>query len=112
MERWRPRKVVIIADDTPLSTACDLMARRNIRHLVVADLDRKPIGIVSERDIFRFLAQRLATNKTISGTVSIRQLMTKSPVTVRPTAPISEAVTVAAMPLLRRSRREMLLISF
>ena len=44
-----------IAPDTPIDEATDIMLRNKIRHIVVADENREPIGIVSATDIVAFV---------------------------------------------------------
>src|ERR671923_2201224 len=39
-----------IAPDTPIDDVADIMIRNKIRHIVVADENREPIGIVSATD--------------------------------------------------------------
>lgn len=55
--REKGREVVTIASDATLSEAACLLARRRIGAVVVADVDRGVVGILSERDIVRAVAE-------------------------------------------------------
>src|ERR671923_2276630 len=46
-----------IAPDTPIDDGADIMIRNKIRHIVVADENREPIGIVSATDIVAFVRE-------------------------------------------------------
>ena len=46
-----------IAPDTPIDDVADIMIRNKIRHIVVADENREPIGIVSATDIVAFVRE-------------------------------------------------------
>ena len=52
------RDVVTIRPEQTIRQAVDLLARHNIGALVVVDSALKPVGILSERDIVRHLAQQ------------------------------------------------------
>jgi signal-transduction protein with cAMP-binding, CBS, and nucleotidyltransferase domain len=46
-----------IAPDTLIDDVADIMIRNKIRHMVVADENREPIGIVSATDIVAFVRE-------------------------------------------------------
>jgi signal-transduction protein with cAMP-binding, CBS, and nucleotidyltransferase domain len=46
-----------IAPDTPIDDVADIMIRNKIRHMVVADENREPIGIVCATDIVAFVRE-------------------------------------------------------
>jgi signal-transduction protein with cAMP-binding, CBS, and nucleotidyltransferase domain len=50
-----------IAPDTPIDDVADIMIRNKIRHIVVADENREPIGIVSATDIVAFVRENSKT---------------------------------------------------
>ncbi|NJN18807.1 MAG: NADP-dependent isocitrate dehydrogenase [Oscillochloris sp.] len=51
------RPLITITPDTSLSDCASLMLDRNIRRVVVVK-DNKPVGIISETDIFRFVEEQ------------------------------------------------------
>jgi CBS domain-containing protein len=55
--REKGREVVTIADDATISEAARLLARRHIGAVVVRDRNGSVVGILSERDIVRALAE-------------------------------------------------------
>lgn len=84
-------RVFVVSDDASLTLATRLMGEHRIRHLAVVDWERIPIGIFSERDLFRFLAQHLAAGHPIEGRIPVRKIMTEFPVTVAAALPLDEA---------------------
>ena len=50
-----------IAPDTPIDDVADIMIRNRIRHIVVADENREPIGIVRATDIVAFVRENSKT---------------------------------------------------
>lgn len=88
------RRVIVVSDDASLTLATRLMGEHRIRHLAVVDWQRIPIGIFSERDLFRFLAQHLAAGESIDGRIPVRRMMTEFPMTVQETLPLDEAARI------------------
>ncbi len=79
--------VATIEPNAPLSTAVFLLARRKIGALVVTGADRRVVGIVSERDIVRVLAE----SGPQALTQAVAEVMTRKVVTC------SERDTVAEL---------------
>lgn len=53
----KPAGVISIAPEPSLLAASQLLTRHNIGVLVVVDSDTQPIGILSERDVVRVIAE-------------------------------------------------------
>lgn len=87
-------RVIVVSDDASLTLATRLMGEHRIRHLAVVDWQRIPIGVFSERDLFRFLAQHLAAGQTVEGKIPVRRMMTELPVTVEATLPLEQAAEI------------------
>lgn len=49
--------VAIIALDTPLAVACELMRQKQLRRLVVVDREMRCLGILSQADVARSIAE-------------------------------------------------------
>ncbi len=49
--RFMKENPITVSPDTPLDEVLEKMRRFNIRHLPVVDKDRKPVGMVSQRDL-------------------------------------------------------------
>lgn len=64
--------VMTFAPDTMVATAVEAMSEKNYGAAVVVDGDRKPIGIVTERDFMR----RLINKKLDASTTPLSQIMT------------------------------------
>jgi acetoin utilization protein AcuB len=58
--------VVTISPDASITTACDLMLRHEIGALPVV-VEGRLVGILTESDIFRLVAQRWSENESIVG---------------------------------------------
>ena len=84
------REVDIVQPGESVQAAAQRMHSRKVGTLVVQDEDRKPIGIVTDRDLtVRVLAKARDPFQTTIG-----EVMTKCPRTVREDTPIEEALTV------------------
>jgi CBS domain-containing protein len=70
--------VVSCREDEPLECAVAKMYVANVGSVVVVDRAGHPVGIVTERDIVRFLAQEVDF-KTPLGQVARKSLITASP---------------------------------
>lgn len=64
-----------------------LMANRSFHHMIVLDADERLEGVISDRDVLRALSRTPDWNKK-----SVGEIMTREPMTVLPTTPISAAV--------------------
>ncbi|MBI1814836.1 MAG: CBS domain-containing protein [Deltaproteobacteria bacterium] len=87
--------VTLDASDT-LDLADDIMRLGRIRHMPIVS-DRKLVGILSQRDLFRaaissVLQFRSSTEREWLAKVKIREVMTAAVFSVQPTAPLREAV--------------------
>jgi CBS domain-containing protein len=70
--------VVSCREDEPLECAVAKMYATNVGSVVVVDRTGHPVGIVTERDVVRFLAQEVDF-KTPLGQVARKNLITVSP---------------------------------
>lgn len=51
------KKVITTTPDTPIEDAANLMVEKKVGGLPVVDADNKPVGIISDRDIFSTLVE-------------------------------------------------------
>ena len=70
--------VISCREDEPLECAVVKMYAANVGSVVVVDRAGRPVGIVTERDVVRFLAQEIDF-KTPLGQVARKSLITVSP---------------------------------
>jgi len=70
--------VISCREDEPLECAVVKMYAANVGSVVVVDRAGRPVGIVTERDVVRFLAQEVDF-KTPLGQVARKGLVTASP---------------------------------
>lgn len=105
--------VHVIGSDAPAWEAVALMRRHRIRRLPVVDSEEL-IGILTWTDMVRFrppaLGNRWIGPNLAAAELPVQQLMTASPVTVRPDVPVEEAAAlmrrrkVGALPVVDEGR--------
>ena len=61
--------------ETPMKHAAKTMGDHGIRHVVVTDSFEKPIGVFSERDLLKHIAQCTARGELVPGRISVSELM-------------------------------------
>jgi CBS domain-containing protein len=82
------REVDIVTEEESAQAAASRMHSRKVGTLVVVDDDRRPVGILTDRDLaVRVLAQGLDGTQ-----VPVREVMTHCPETVYPKTSIEEAL--------------------
>jgi acetoin utilization protein AcuB len=88
--------VVTVTPDLPFQDALKLMQERRFRRLPVVDSQGKLVGIVAERDLL-YASPSPATSLSVwelnylLSKITVRQLMAKAVITIRPDTPIEEA---------------------
>ena len=93
------RNPVFLDEDDSMKTAMDTLKDREIRHLPVLKGGAKLVGILTETDI-KQASPSTATALEIREVyylldkIKVKQIMTKRPYTISPTAPIEEAAMV------------------
>jgi acetoin utilization protein AcuB len=92
------RNVVTIGEDADISQAQKKMSKHLIRHLPVVDENDRLIGIVTDRDIRSVLpSSQFAKEKCLEeynyvSKSSIKDIMTRNPVTISPIDTIQDAL--------------------
>lgn len=92
------RNVVTIGEDADISQAQQRMSKHLIRHLPVVDENDRLIGIVTDRDIRSVLpSSQFAKEKCLEeynyvSKSSIKDIMTRNPVTISPIDTIQDAL--------------------
>jgi CBS domain-containing protein len=96
---WMTGDVITIGAKTTLPKAHQLMTRNNIRRLPVVNKHERLIGIVTLSDV-RGAEPSQATSLSIwelnylLAKLQVKQIMTKDPITIAPTATIGEAARI------------------
>ncbi|MDI3483614.1 MAG: hypothetical protein PWQ74_201 [Methanobacteriaceae archaeon] len=87
--------VMVMPDTQQVSYARNLMLKHGISHIVVVDSERKPVGIVTEKDITRKLRVAGPTwRRRPIDKISIKRVMSKDIISVPAAADIREAVDI------------------
>jgi len=81
-------KVVTLSTHHGFDDAVRLMKDRHFRHCIVVDTQGKLCGVISDRDILRAMARNRH-----SRSISLDQIMTRNPVTVKRHTSILDAVS-------------------
>lgn len=81
------REVIATAPDHSVQEAITLMARHRFRHLLVLTADQRLAGVISDRDLLRFMIREPQW-----GTVAVAEVMKTDPITVNPDTQLSAAV--------------------
>jgi CBS domain-containing protein len=79
------KDVVTIHRNVPIKEAIELLFKRHIGSIVVVDDEQKCIGIFTERDVIRVVAQNVPLD------APIEKIMTKNPFTVNEDSTFEEA---------------------
>ena len=90
--------VITIKVDESLKLAEDIMSMGNIRHLPVVR-DRKLVGLVSQRDLFRsslssLLKHEKADVDLFEDSVNMQEIMSDKVVTIKPEAAFKDAAAL------------------
>ena len=93
------KDVTTLGVDDNLDIADDIMTLGRVRHLPVVDRAGVPVGLVTHRDLLKAsVASVLDLGRTAEkewlGAIPVRVMMVTELSTIRPNAPISEAVDV------------------
>ncbi len=93
---WMTKKVFSVTADANIAEAIKLMREKKIKHLPVADHDKKVVGILSDRDIKEYTPSKVSTFDIhelnyILFTTKVKQIMIKKVFTASPRMPIEEA---------------------
>jgi CBS domain-containing protein len=80
------REVVSLAPEQPFQEAITVLATRRFHHVLVADGNGRLRGVISDRDVLRFMVGRLRWESATVGDV-----MVPDPVAVRPESALSAA---------------------
>jgi len=90
------REVITVAPEVAIKHAANLMNEHDIRHLVVTDKVLRVVGIVSSRDILKYLARVGWQNNKLAGKFSVQEVMIENPTTVLSTLPIRDLAGLLA----------------
>lgn len=92
------RRLVTVTMDDSLATVQQLFKEHRFHHLLVVE-DRVLVGIISDRDLLKALSPNIGTMSETDrdrATLNKRahQIMTRDPVSVRPTTPLDAAAAL------------------
>jgi acetoin utilization protein AcuB len=114
--------VVTVEMDDTLSTVKDIFDHLKFHHLLVIESGRL-VGVVSDRDLLKALSPNIGTmsetyNDLATLNKRVHQVMTRKPITLRPEAPVGDAVMlfinnrVSCIPIVDRESRPVGIVSW
>jgi len=83
------KKVITCTPKGTLLEIQNLMVKHRISRVVVADIEKKPVGIITQKDIVNFLLAD--TSKRGIEEIQAKEVMSKNLITVKPVAPTPDA---------------------
>jgi len=83
------KRVIACTPKDTLLEIQNLMVKHRISRVVVADMEKKPVGIITQKDIVNFLLAD--TSKRGIEEIPAKEVMSKNLITVKPTAPVPDA---------------------
>lgn len=91
------KRLVTVELDDSLQTVKEIFDSLSFHHLLVIGSDKKLCGVISDRDLLRAIspyAGTLSETARDSATLKkrVHQIMTRSPVTLRPEASVTDAI--------------------
>ena len=78
--------VVTVDEGAPSNKIAKLMDENNLGCVIITNKARKPVGIITERD----LVKRVLSKNVVPDTIKAKEIMTSPLVTIEPEATISE----------------------
>ncbi|BDR93176.1 CBS domain-containing protein [Vulcanisaeta souniana] len=103
------KEPVTAGEDTTLKDAMGIMAKHNIRHLLVTDGDRL-LGVVSVKDILRHVIKYYRLRGRVDFDIPISRLMSHNPITIDSGASVLDAVklmrrnNISSLPIVEAGR--------
>ncbi len=73
------REPLTISENARIKDAVDIMSRENVGILVIVNNAGKPVGVISERDVIRALAQGKDLSARVTEVGTVGHLVTVSP---------------------------------
>jgi CBS domain-containing protein len=92
VEQYMTTDMFTVHEEEPIDLVANLMDWERIRHVPVEDEEHRLVGLVSYRSLLRYLARARAQGDGRS--VSVRDIMTKNPVTVGPDTRTLDAIAI------------------
>lgn len=92
------KKIVTVELDDKLATVKDIFDHMHFHHVLVVE-DGRLFGVISDRDLLKALSPNLGTSResykdTATLEKRVHQIVTRSPITLRPDASLADAVNV------------------
>jgi CBS domain-containing protein len=105
VEQFMSTDLITVNEDELVELVACLMDWRHIRHIMVEDNQQRLVGLVSHRNVLRFLAQHGPSRE--GGGIPIKEIMVRDPISIEPHTSTMDAVKlmrqhrIGALPVVR-----------
>jgi CBS domain-containing protein len=105
VEHFMSTDLITVNEDELVELVACLMDWRHIRHIMVEDNKQRLVGLVSHRNVLRFLAEYGPSRE--GGGIPIKEIMVRNPISIEPHTPTMAAVRImrenkiGALPVVR-----------
>lgn len=109
VEEFMQTDLITVQEEDIVDFAATVMDWRRIRHVAVEDKSGTLAGLITQRMLLRFMANAMQQSEA-NGTVTIKEVMRKNPVTVSPEESIIKAMelmkehAVGCLPVLKNGK--------
>lgn len=97
--------VFTLSAEETLSSVKAIFARKKFRHIPIVNSEDTLLGIISERDILRALAEDINSDTNIKELMNMRVLTTISDATIRETAKVMINERIGCLPVLSSNQK-------
>jgi CBS domain-containing protein/gamma-glutamyl:cysteine ligase YbdK (ATP-grasp superfamily) len=108
VDQYMTTSLLTVKEDELVDLAAFIMDRHHTRHILVEDDEFRLVGLISYRSLLRLLASgRL---QDLGGSVPVREVMTRDPVTIPPDTPVLDAIAlmrehaISCLPVVHRDK--------
>lgn len=92
--------VFTLSIEETLASVQSIFAKKKFRHIPIKNMDESLVGIISDRDILRALAEDIPSNTNIKELMKMRVLTTISDATIRESAKVMINERIGCLPVL------------
>ncbi len=109
VEHFMTTDLFAVNEEELVELVAALMDWRKIRHVLVEDNAHKLVGLVTHRNLLRYISQEGGSGQGESG-VPVKKIMIRNPISIAPECPTAEAIQImrdrkiSALPVVREGQ--------
>ncbi len=93
VEHFMTTELFTVNEEELVELVASVMDWKKIRHVLVEDSNNRLVGLVTHRNVLRYLAMRGGASEEVAD-VPVKDIMIRNPITIPPEAPTVEAVNI------------------